>query len=144
MNVRETLCYIENNQKELKRGGKMAKEASVNQALDEQGIQNVSVNLPDLAAATVIFKALADETRLKIAFALTMENDLCVGDVAAIIGASVATASHHLRYMKEQGLAKSRRQGKLMVYSLEDEHVHQLIKIAYEHSKEVIYYDNEK
>ena len=56
MNVRETLCYIENNQKELKRGGKMAKEVSVNQALDEQG-ENVSVNLPDLAAATVIFKA---------------------------------------------------------------------------------------
>ncbi len=96
------------------------------------------LNLPDLTTVTTIFKALADETRLKIAFALTIESDLCVGDVATIIGASVATASHHLRYLKEHGLAKSSRQGKLMVYSLEDEHVHQLITIAYEHSKEVI------
>ena len=54
-----------------------------------------------------IFKALADETRLKIAFSLTLEEEMCVCDVAAVIGSSVATASHHLRYLREQALAKS-------------------------------------
>ena len=80
-----------------------------------------------------IFKALADETRLKIAFSLTLEEEMCVCDVAAVIGSSVATASHHLRYLRDQALAKSRKKGKMVYYSLADDHVHQLVKVAHEH-----------
>lgn len=83
-----------------------------------------------------LFKALADETRLKIAYSLTLKQELCVCDVGAIIGASNATASHHLRYLKENGLARSERRGKMVYYSLADDHVLQLVKIAHEHTME--------
>lgn len=86
---------------------------------------------------TTIFKALSDETRIKIAYALTLENELCVCDVANIVGATTATASHHLRHLKSLGLAKYRKVGKLVYYSLDDDHVKQLIHIAFAHQEEV-------
>jgi ArsR family transcriptional regulator, lead/cadmium/zinc/bismuth-responsive transcriptional repressor len=106
--------------------------------IHEEAVQNVTNTMPDLNHVVTIFKALADETRLKIAYALTIESSLCVCDVAAIIQSSNATASHHLRYLKQNGLAKSVRKGKLVFYSLQDEHVHQIIQLAYEHSKEEV------
>lgn len=84
-----------------------------------------------------IFKALSDQTRAKIAYALTVEEELCVCDVANIVDASTATASHHLRLLKKQGLAKFRKKGKLVYYSLDDHHVKQLIEIALTHQVEV-------
>lgn len=86
---------------------------------------------------TKLFKALSDETRMKIAYALTLEEELCVCDVAHIVGATTATASHHLRHLKSLGLAKYRKEGKLAYYSLDDDHVKQLIHIAFEHQEEV-------
>ena len=83
-----------------------------------------------------IFKALADETRLKIAYSLTLEEEMCVCDVAAVIGSSVATASHHLRYLREHSLARSKRKGRMVYYSLADDHVHQIVKVAHEHAIE--------
>ena len=73
----------------------------------EEVVERVQKALPDVGAAVQIFKALADETRLKIAYSLTLEEEMCVCDVAAVIGSSVATASHHLRYLRDQALAKS-------------------------------------
>lgn len=102
----------------------------------EEVVNRVQKALPDVGAAVAIFKALADETRLKIAFSLTLEEEMCVCDVAAVIGSSVATASHHLRYLREQALAKSRKKGKMVYYSLADDHVHQLVKVAHEHTIE--------
>ncbi|MCQ6278730.1 metalloregulator ArsR/SmtB family transcription factor [Bacillus sp. EB600] len=84
-----------------------------------------------------LFKALSDETRLKIAYALTIETELCVCDVANLVGATTATASHHLRHLKSLGLAKYRKEGKLVYYSLDDDHVKQLIQIAFEHLEEL-------
>ncbi|WP_026575930.1 ArsR/SmtB family transcription factor [Bacillus sp. UNC438CL73TsuS30] len=98
----------------------------------QQHLQNR--NIADVAK---IFKALADETRMKIAYALTLEEELCVCDVANIVGATTATASHHLRNLKGLGLAKYRKEGKLVYYSLDDDHVKQLIHIAFAHQEEV-------
>ncbi|MEH7247678.1 metalloregulator ArsR/SmtB family transcription factor [Neobacillus niacini] len=91
----------------------------------------------NIVDVTKLFKALSDETRLKIAYALTLEEELCVCDVAMIVGATTATASHHLRHLKSMGLAKYRKEGKLVYYSLDDDHVKQLIHIAFEHQQEV-------
>ncbi|QBP43012.1 ArsR/SmtB family transcription factor [Paenisporosarcina antarctica] len=102
----------------------------------EENVKYVQQNLPDLKGISLIFKALADETRLKISYALTLQNELCVCDVAAIIQSSTATASHHLRYLKDIDLAKSEKRGKLVYYRLADHHVNQLVKIAFEHAKE--------
>lgn len=104
--------------------------------VNEKIVGEVKQQLPDLTKVVPLFKALADETRLKIAYALTIEEELCVCDVSEIIGSSVATASHHLRLLRDLSLAKSRRKGKLVYYSLADHHVNELVKIAYEHSVE--------
>lgn len=77
-----------------------------------------------------IFKVLADDTRLKVIYALSQENELCVCDVATIIGITNAAASHHLRLLRNMGLAKYRKKGKMVFYSLESEHVHHLIHEA--------------
>ncbi|MBY0097989.1 ArsR/SmtB family transcription factor [Mesobacillus maritimus] len=97
--------------------------------------QEISEQNP--AEVSKIFKALSDDTRIKIAFSLSLEEELCVCDVANIVGCTTATASHHLRLLRNMGLAKYRKEGKLVFYSLDDEHVKQLIHIAFAHHKEV-------
>lgn len=99
-------------------------------------VENVQNHMEDLSEVANLFKALADETRLNIAYALTIEEEMCVCDIAAVIGSSTATASHHLRYLRERGLAKSHKKGKQVYYSLSDSHVYQLVTIAHEHAKE--------
>ncbi|PSL28801.1 cadmium-sensing regulator CadC [Planomicrobium soli] len=99
-------------------------------------VEKVQPRMADMSQVANLFKALADETRLTIAYALTIEEEMCVCDIAAVIGSSTATASHHLRYLRDRGLAKSARKGKQVYYSLSDDHVHQLVKIAHEHAKE--------
>lgn len=81
-----------------------------------------------------IFKALADEKRLKIVLALYMYEGLCVQQVADILQESIANTSHHLRLLKRTKLAKSERRGKHVIYTLADEHVYSIMKQAYEHS----------
>ncbi len=115
----------------------MVKEVCAVTEIHTEVVGRVQKQMPDLSKVASFLKALADQTRLKIAYALTIESALCVCDVAEIIGSSVATASHHLRYLKEHGLAKSYREGKMVYYSLADNHVFQIVTIAYEHSKEV-------
>ena len=102
----------------------------------EEVVDRVQGMLPNLGEALQIFKALADETRLKIAYALTLEEEMCVCDVAAVIDSSVATASHHLRYLRDHSLAKSTRKGRMVYYTLADDHVHQLVTIAHAHAVE--------
>ena len=119
-----------------------SKEVCEVTTVQEEVVERVQQALPEVEAAVQIFKALADETRLRIAFSLTLEEELCVCDVAAVIGSSVATASHHLRYLRTQALAKSRKKGKMVYYSLADDHIHQLVKVAHEHSTEGEIHDN--
>lgn len=71
-----------------------------------------------LATATVWAKALADTTRLRIALALRDGGELCVCDIAWISEQSDKVASHHLRLLRSAGLAESRREGKMVMYSL--------------------------
>lgn len=107
--------------------------------IDEVKVKRVQEQLAQQKTLEVakIFKALADETRIKIAYALAVEEELCVCDVAKIINASTATASHHLRLLRNLGLAKYRKEGKLVYYSLDDDCVKQLIEIAFKHQQEV-------
>jgi DNA-binding transcriptional ArsR family regulator len=71
---------------------------------------------------------------LKVAYALVQKDELCVCDVANIIDSSLATASHHLRLHRNMGLAKYRKEGKLVFYSFDDEHIKQLVRLAFEHT----------
>ncbi|WP_394235861.1 ArsR/SmtB family transcription factor [Niallia oryzisoli] len=107
--------------------------------VDEDKVNRVkrSISQRDTLSAAQIFKALSDDTRIKIAYALCEEAELCVCDVANIVGSTTATASHHLRLLRNLGLAKYRKEGKLVFYSLDDDHVKQLIQIAFAHQKEL-------
>lgn len=107
--------------------------------VDEEKVKRVkgAVSKENTMAVSQIFKALSDDTRIKIAYALSEEDELCVCDVANIVGSTTATASHHLRLLRNLGLAKYRKEGKLVFYSLDDDHVRQLIQIAFEHQKEL-------
>jgi DNA-binding transcriptional ArsR family regulator len=90
----------------------------------------------DFQETTQVFKALADPNRLKIAYALVQTEELCVCDIAHLLSVSIATASHHLRLLRRMGLAKYRKEGKLVFYSLDDNHIKQLVEIALIHRKE--------
>jgi ArsR family transcriptional regulator, lead/cadmium/zinc/bismuth-responsive transcriptional repressor len=103
---------------------------------DEEKVNRVKGQVEEVNGVELLFKALADSTRIKIAYALTLEKELCVCDVANIIGSTTATASHHLRLLRNMGLAKYRKEGKLVFYSLADEHIQQLVNIALIHSRE--------
>ncbi|MGM9967288.1 MAG: ArsR/SmtB family transcription factor [Rummeliibacillus sp.] len=96
----------------------------------------IKKQVEEVNGVELLFKALGDSTRLKIIYALTIEKELCVCDVANIIGSSTATASHHLRLLRNMGLAKFRKEGKLAFYSLADEHVQQLVSVAMIHANE--------
>jgi ArsR family transcriptional regulator len=81
------------------------------------------------------FKAVADPTRLKIILAL-QSSELCVCDLAAIVGISISGLSHQLRYLRNLKIVKNRKTGKLVYYSLTDSHISQLLSIVNEHIKE--------
>ena len=117
----------------------MSKERCEIYCFDEAKVQRAQSSLEDtnFIDTSQMFKALADPTRLKIAYALLKESELCVCDVANIIHASPATASHHLRLLRNMGLAKYRKEGKMVFYSLDDDHVEELIRLAFDHSKEL-------
>ncbi len=66
-------------------------------------------------------RALSDPTRLTLAAALEKGEELCVCDLSWISGRKQALVSHHLRVLRDNGLARSRRDGKLVMYSLTDE-----------------------
>ncbi|MFJ7854687.1 ArsR/SmtB family transcription factor [Peribacillus frigoritolerans] len=91
----------------------------------------------DISSMSKLFKVIGDENRAKIAYALCMDEELCVCDLANIIGASMATTSHHLRTLYKHAIVKYRKEGKLAFYSLDDHHIKQLILIALEHQQEV-------
>lgn len=120
--------------------GSLAKDVCEVTCIDEEKVGRVKNKLAGENPLDVakVFKALSDDTRIKIAYALAVEDELCVCDVANIVGATTATASHHLRLLKNLGLAKYRKEGKLVFYSLDDEHVKQLIQVAYAHQKEAV------
>ncbi|MBC9720078.1 MAG: helix-turn-helix transcriptional regulator [Lactobacillus sp.] len=85
-------------------------------------IQNNLIN-KDLSALLVLGKCFADYSRIKIFYALETYKEMCVCDLAAILDASIATTSHHLRFLKKYGMAKSRQDGKVVYYSFANEDV---------------------
>ncbi|NED19835.1 helix-turn-helix transcriptional regulator [Streptomyces sp. SID9913] len=77
-------------------------------------------HLPGLEKAAEAAKALADPTRLKVAAALAAGGELCVCDLAWVVGQAQNLVSHHLRTLRTAGLAASRRDGRLVMYTLTD------------------------
>jgi DNA-binding transcriptional ArsR family regulator len=96
------------------------KEAIANQELDRLALT---------------YKVLGDPNRLKIVMALR-KVEMCVCDLAAFTGLSDSAVSHQLRRLKDLALVKSRREGQIIYYSLDDDHVEELLKVGLEHLRE--------
>ena len=79
------------------------------------------------------FKVLGDATRTRILFAVLEAGELCVCDLAATVDVPESTVSHALRWLRGAGVVQARRSGKMMYYSLDDEHVRMLLDIGREH-----------
>jgi len=95
-------------------------------------------NIPDLytlQSMTDIFKALGDPGRLKIVIALSA-CELCVCDLAVVCGSSESAVSHQLRILRNLKIVRFRREGKIVFYRLDDDHVRSLISQSLQHVKE--------
>lgn len=82
-----------------------------------------------------LFKVFGDSTRIKILYAL-FESELCVCDIAQLLGITQTAVSHQLRVLKANKLVKARKDGKNVFYSLDDDHVCRIINQGMEHVEE--------
>lgn len=101
-------------------------------------IKRVSEATPSkekLNSLSDIFKVFGDRTRLKILYAL-FESELCVCDIAAIVGMSSSAVSHQLRVLKQARLVDFKREGKTVFYNLADDHVRTMLTQASDHIDE--------
>lgn len=107
---------------------------------DEEKVNRIQEDLQtvDIFGVSEMLKSIADVNRAKITYALCQDEELCVCDIANILGITVANASHHLRTLYKQGVVTFRKEGKLAFYSLEDQHIKQIMVIALTHRKEVM------
>jgi DNA-binding transcriptional ArsR family regulator len=89
----------------------------------------------EIVALAETFRNLGDPTRVKILQALTVE-ELCVCDLAKLLGVSDSATSHQLRVLRSQRLVRFRKEGKMAFYSLDDAHIDVLMKVALRHVRE--------
>ena len=97
---------------------------------NEELVVHVREKMPPddtLEEAKSLFAALADKSRLKILHALKDGKELCVCDVAEVLGVQVSVASHHLRKLRDLKVLKYRNDGKLVYYSLRDRFVGEIL-----------------
>lgn len=97
--------------------------------------QEDTIGEQDLLRLSLAYKALGDPTRLKIVIALK-GGEMCVCDISAFIGLSPSAVSHQLRRLKDLALVKSRRDGQVMYYSLDDQHIVDFLDIGLDHIRE--------
>ena len=82
-----------------------------------------------------LFKVFGDSTRIRILYVL-FETEMCVYDLSKILNVTQSAISHQLRVLKQNKLVKFRREGKNIFYSLDDEHVRNIINQGMEHIEE--------
>ena len=88
-----------------------------------------------MIALAEMFKVLGDPTRIKLVIALSTA-ELCVCDLANLLGASQSAVSHSLRTLRQMKLVKNRKEGKIVYYSLDDHHISHLIEDGMRHVEE--------
>lgn len=106
-----------------------AREDVVKKVLDSQPADEYLYDLAEL------FKVFGDSTRIRILYAL-FESELCVGDMAQLLGISQSAVSHQLKILKDAKLVRFRRDGKIIFYMLDDDHVRTMLSMGMEHVEE--------
>ena len=112
-----------------------AVEICVTKGIHRETIRSVKQNMPDPVALydlADLFKLFGDSTRLGILWALS-ESEMCVCDLCALLGIKQPAVSHQLKNLKQSRVVKARRDGKIVYYSLDDEHIRRLLNLGMEH-----------
>ena len=105
------------------------------EVLHEEVVAKVKKSMADdetVADISDFFRIFGDSTRIKILWALD-KSELCVCDIAALISMTKSAVSHQLKVVRDARLVKSRREGKVIFYSLADDHVKDIFEKAVEH-----------
>lgn len=106
--------------------------------IHQETVRNVRNQMPDpvdLREVADLFKLFGDSTRIAILWALS-ESQMCVCDLCALLRMKQPAVSHQLKNLKQARVVKSRRDGKVIYYSLDDEHIRKLLNLGMEHVKE--------
>ena len=107
--------------------------------IHEKTVKKIKQKMPEdgyIYDLAELFKVFADSTRMKVIYAL-LEDELCVCDIANIVGTTQSAISHQLRILKQAKLVKFRKEGKVVFYSLDDDHIHEIVKKGCEHIEEL-------
>ena len=115
-----------------------AVETCITKGIHGEVISAVKRNMPDPVAVyelADLFKLFGDSTRLGILWALS-ESEMCVCDLCALLKMKQPAVSHQLKNLKQSRVVKARRDGKIVYYSLEDEHIRRLLNLGMEHTQE--------
>jgi ArsR family transcriptional regulator, lead/cadmium/zinc/bismuth-responsive transcriptional repressor len=108
-------------------------------AIDPEKVRFIQSSGPSEALLNLVvetFQALADSTRLKILYAL-VKSEVCVRDLAILVGVSESAISHQLRVLRDRRLVTQRREGNVIYYSLNDNHLAALFQEAEYHADHV-------
>lgn len=106
--------------------------------IHEELVNKVKAKMPDdgkLYDLADLFKIFADSTRINILWALE-ESEMCVCDLAVLLGMTKSAISHQLRTLKNTNMVKFRKEGKNVYYSLKDDHVKQILEMGMDHINE--------
>lgn len=98
-------------------------------------VNNELPSITEIEKMSVLFKVLGDQTRLKIISAL-LKVEMCVCDISYLLNMSQSLISHQLRVLREARLVKFRREGKVVYYSLDDEHIEMIVQYGLVHINE--------
>ena len=104
----------------------------------EDKVAKVQAQMPDddtLMRLAELYKVFGDGTRIRILYVL-FESEVCVCDIARLLGMTQSAVSHQLRILKQARLIRSRRDGKTIFYALADDHVATLLRMGAEHINE--------
>ena len=114
-------------------------ETCDSEVIHEDTVKKVKATFPkdellfDLAD---FYKIFGDTTRVKILYALD-KSELCVCDISVLLGMSVSAVSHQLKTLRDSNLVKTKREGKVVYYSLADDHVKSILECGIEHLEEL-------
>lgn len=106
--------------------------------IHEAVVKQVKVQMPPIEPIyelADLFKVFGDSTRARIICALSI-SELCVCDLSALLDMTQSAVSHQLRTLKQARIVKNRRSGKVVYYSLDDEHITALFRLGFEHIME--------
>lgn len=104
--------------------------------INEKTVNRLKAQLPtadDIEDSAGIFSMLGDATRIKIVFSLSKLKELCVCDIANILGLTISAASHQLRKLRDNDVVKFRNDGKMVYYSLADGYMADLMNDVFRH-----------